>query len=1373
MQFHHALNPRRIARSLVTVLVLTLIETIVAPVVAPLLTAPPAKAVTATITPTSNASGTYLTIPSGVSSVTIEALGGGGGKGGNDGNTGGSGTNAGYVVTNIPVSPGDVLGLYPGKLGTAGTDGAQGTGGGAGAADTLPDYPFSLAGTYSALFNFGGGSGGAAGSAGSSGGGGGAGSASIATINSEIVVVAGGAGGGGGAGNGTSYAVAWSGTYAFNGTSFTGSNGAGLAAANSCPGATNQNGDGGGGGGGGGGYYGGAGGAAPLRTSECSGTAGSAGGNYVVSRATSTPSNTLAAQTTEGYVKYTYNYDAIPTCAKTTTTNDIYTIEKITYTGNCNWIVPSTVSVVDLFLVGGGGGGSSDGGTGGGGGAALLRTAIAVSSNSTLNLKVGYGGAGTGFGYPWSPIAGESTTVTINGVVYSANGGSAGGGGPSGTGGAGGTAGNAGFDGGAGGASAGSATRGAAGGAGKTGVSNYFLSNTGNTYGGGGGGGAFTSPSCTTFTAAAGSNGGGAGAYMNNSVSYPGSDGSVGTGGGGGGGMAVDTCGIRLQGGKGGSGVILIRYATNSANAFPLSLTSALAGRWTPDGLQLLDGSRKGWIDSSGTNASVSNSNITSTGLSITAQGTTDGANSTGSTKSLLAVQGSSSSKITFQNLNTGYTLFHVARYITGGNNRRMFSAKDSNWLSGFYYGVGAAHHQGWLTNDSRIIDYRWQLSADQAVTFRSNGVDYARNDDQIGTQATSATNFGINNWATTGEESDFQVADVLVFNRNLTIGEMRLLEEYLARVDGLTLSQYHDTTETDTAYLGTSTYSYMYMQQDARNNLNDTFTVEAWLKPDSTCNTSVCTYFAREGQVRLVDRNGKLGFILYGDGSWEWVFDVAPLPSGEWHHVAVAKTLPGNNNNSVKVYLDGKLVYTKAGSPYRTSTTPVASPSNSSTLAQVTTWSYIGVISGGTERWYGNIDEFKIWKVARSESEIAGDMFSNDRYNSNLQAYFNMNYVAGTHLNQFKVPNLAYYGHNRSELYNWDSDVISFSDVKTVSTSGPYTTITFPRAYITQYGGWKAPSGISQVQAIVLGGGGGGGGGYEGGGGGAGGFIETITSVAAGNIYPIVVGTGGRGTSYPLLPTNGDSSTAFGLSALGGGSGTVEFNDAGTNRQYTNASGGSGGGGSWSTYMSGAAGTTGQGNAGGSSSNLDATACGSGNIVFAGGGGGGASTVGQDATCLKGGNGGAGKASTVLGLTVAAGGGGSLRPFSRTITSAVQGLGGTGGGGNSAYSDGAAVGATGGATNGTYGTGSGGGAGYSMNGNSGIGGGGGAGVVALRYITALKPSYSKPTTAYLNVGMTETFTTNVAADSEPGSSSPGIPSFFPLGEPVAITTAS
>jgi hypothetical protein len=48
----------------------------------------------------------------------------------------------------------------------------------------------------------------------------------------------------------------------------------------------------------------------------------------------------------------------------------------------------------------------------------------------------------------------------------------------------------------------------------------------------------------------------------------------------------------------------------------------------------------------------------------------------------------------------------------------------------------------------------------------------------------------------------------------------------------------------------------------------------------------------------------------------------------------------------------------------------------------------------------------------------------------------------------------------------------------------------------------------------------------------------------------------------------------------------------------------------------------------------------------------------------------------------------------------------------------------------------------------SGIGSNGSSGTVVIRYITPFKPVYTAPTIAYLNVGMTETFTTNVAQDS-------------------------
>jgi hypothetical protein len=80
--------------------------------------------------------------------------------------------------------------------------------------------------------------------------------------------------------------------------------------------------------------------------------------------------------------------------------------------------VPSTVSTVDLFLVGGGGGGAGDGGPGGNGGFGTSRTAVPVNPNSTMTLKVGYGGASSNWGLTSSAYYGDSTTVvTSTGAV--------------------------------------------------------------------------------------------------------------------------------------------------------------------------------------------------------------------------------------------------------------------------------------------------------------------------------------------------------------------------------------------------------------------------------------------------------------------------------------------------------------------------------------------------------------------------------------------------------------------------------------------------------------------------------------------------------------------------------------------------------------------------------------------------------------------------------------------------------------------------------------------------------------------------------------------------------------------------------------------
>ena len=139
-------------------------------------------------------------------------------------------------------------------------------------------------------------------------------------------------------------------------------------------------------------------------------------------------------------------------------------------------------------------------------------------------------------------------------------------------------------------------------------------------------------------------------------------------------------------------------------------------------------------------------------------------------------------------------------------------------------------------------------------------------------------------------------------------------------------------------------------------------------------------------------------------------------------------------------------------------------------------------------------------------------------------------------------------------------------------------------------------PSGASNVEYLVVGGGGGGGNSTDrtGGGGGAGGVLSGSSYGVTVQAYPVTVGTGG------LANTAGSNSVFAILTANGGGRGGQSTNHAGT--------GGSGGGAYHNPADAGAAGTVGQGNAGGNGYD------GGGTInQFGAGGGGGQSQTGSD----------------------------------------------------------------------------------------------------------------------------------------------------------------
>ena len=149
-----------------------------------------------------------------------------------------------------------------------------------------------------------------------------------------------------------------------------------------------------------------------------------------------------------------------------------------------------------------------------------------------------------------------------------------------------------------------------------------------------------------------------------------------------------------------------------------------------------------------------------------------------------------------------------------------------------------------------------------------------------------------------------------------------------------------------------------------------------------------------------------------------------------------------------------------------------------------------------------------------------------------------------------------------------------------TITTDGDATVVSFTTVGTCT---WTVPTGITNLDAVLIVGGGGGGGLDQGGGGGAGGLVDlTNVSTTPGANLTIDVGAGGAGaTNYaPNAGTNGGGNSSFdGVVALGGG-----YGGSGS------INGGNGGSGGGSGYAAG------NGRSGGSALQSASAAGGAGN---------------------------------------------------------------------------------------------------------------------------------------------------------------------------------
>lgn len=469
--------------------------------------------------------------------------------------------------------------------------------------------------------------------------------------------------------------------------------------------------------------------------------------------------------------------------------------------------------------------------------------------------------------------------------------------------------------------------------------------------------------------------------------------------------------------------------------------------------------------------------------------------------------------------------------------------------------------------------------------------------------------------------------------------------------------------SDTSMVFNGTST---TFQVADANTlDISGAITMEAWAKPTGITSSGYHMVLNKESAYELWIVNGYWNYALNGSSGWLGVNTGIAAINDQWQHVAAVRSA---NTSSVNFYFNGELVFTGSADGVGT-----GSIYNSALPFQVGSRSS-AVGSGFSAYFKGELDEIRVFNTARTADQIKSDMTTYGSTNTTgLVMYFDFNDYASSLANRSTSA-----AAGPSSLTAYGTNVIGYIETTTVTANRKV--VEFSRTYLS-VNGWKVPSGIREVWALVIGGGGGGGS-DEGGGGGAGGFVEDKSfAVTPNSAITVIVGGGGAGATdaSALAGGNGADSQFGSLIAYGGGGGGSGLNTPGIAERNGKNGGSGGGGGGENVSGAGSAGTgiSGQGFDGG---------VGRPSGTVRGGGGGGAGEVGNTDGDSAGGD---GLSSTIEdGVTAIFYAGGGSGGGGNTVAGAV--VGGSGGGG------------TGGGTNATP-----------TDGLAGTGGGGGGGSIA------------------------------------------------------------
>lgn len=188
------------------------------------------------------------------------------------------------------------------------------------------------------------------------------------------------------------------------------------------------------------------------------------------------------------------------------------------------------------------------------------------------------------------------------------------------------------------------------------------------------------------------------------------------------------------------------------------------------------------WSDASGNDNHVTNLRNSGAFYTDSYDGTSHGANAT-----FPILSGTANEGMRFPSgiLPIPYTIFHVTRY-AGEQKQRIISASNINWLSGHWAGLsGVCFQNGFLTSSS--TDYhgtKWVISTTMKNRYRSKSNGSVQYNFTGTTALSTAPALTLNDYGS--EIGDWAVAEIIVYNRELTSTEYESVELYLQTKYGI-----------------------------------------------------------------------------------------------------------------------------------------------------------------------------------------------------------------------------------------------------------------------------------------------------------------------------------------------------------------------------------------------------------------------------------------------------------------------------------------------------------------------------------------------------------------------------------------------------------